>query len=82
MSGFYEQYWSDTQTWHPVIAVSGELNSESETSHDKSLAEVVAAVGPSFQEPLEAVCVNLLVLQDQITEIVEYAQNYLSIVTE
>lgn len=49
------------------------------------MSEVSAAVeliATTFREPLEAVGVNLLVLQDQITEIVEYARNYLSIESE
>ena len=70
----------DTQTWHPLSAVSGESDSESdsESSNDKSLAEVTIAVdliATTFREPLEAVGVNLLTLQDQITEVVEYARN-------
>ena len=75
----------DTQTWRPLSAVSGESDSESESSNDKSLAEVTVAVdliATTFREPLEAVGVNLLTLQDQITEVVEYARNYLSIETE
>jgi hypothetical protein len=38
----------------------------------------VELIATTFREPLEAVGVNLLVLQDQITEVVEYAQSYLS----
>ena len=76
----------DTQTWRPLNAVSGESDSESESSaNDKSLAEVTVAVdfiATTFREPLEAVGVNLLTLQDQITEVVEYARNYLLIETE
>ena len=76
----------DTQTWRPLSAVSGESDSESESSaNDKSLAEVTVAVdliATTFREPLEAVGVNLLTLQDQITEVVVYARNYLSIETE
>ena len=66
--------------------VSGESDSESESSaNDKSLAEVTVAVdliATTFRELLEAVGVNLLTLQDQITEVVEYARNYLSIEME
>ena len=50
-------------------------------SNDKSLAEVTVAVdliATTFREPLEAV----LTLQDQITEVVECARNYLSNETE
>ena len=54
----------DTQTWHPLSAVSGESDSESESSANyKSLAEVRVAVdliATTFREPLEAVGVNLL----------------------
>ena len=71
----------DTQTGCPVIAAVGQSDSESEGSpEDKSLLEVIAAVeltATTFREPLEAVGVSLLVLQDEIT--VEYARNYLSI---
>ena len=76
----------DTQTWRPVITAAAESDSELETSpEDKSLAEVVAGVeliATTFQEPLKAVGVSLLILQDEITEVVEYARNYLSIETE
>ena len=49
---------------------------------DKSLTEIIGAVElitTTFREPLEAVGVNL---QDQITEVVEYARNYPSIERE
>ncbi len=75
----------DTQTWRPVITAAGESDSELDNSPDKSLTEIIAAVeriATTYREPLEAVGVNLLVLQDQITEIVEYARNYLSIERE
>ena len=52
---------------------------------DKSLIEVsdaVELIAITLWEPLEAVGVNILVLQDQITEIVEYTWSYLSIETE
>lgn len=39
-------------------------------------------IATTFQEPLEAVGISLLVLQDEITETVEYARNYLSIERE
>ena len=64
-----------------AAAESGSENSP----EDKSLSEVVAAVeliATTFHEPLEAVGVSLLVLQDEITEIVEYTRSYLSIERE
>lgn len=36
-------------------------------------------IANAFQNPLEAVSINLLILQDQIVEVVEYARLYLSI---
>ena len=39
-------------------------------------------IATTFHEPLEAIGVNLLVLQDQVTEVVEYARSYLSIESE
>ncbi len=76
----------DTQTWRPVVTAAAESGSESESSpEDKTLTEVVAAVeliATTFQEPLEAVGVSLLVDQDEITEVVEYERNYLSIERE
>ena len=76
----------DTQTWRPVRTVGGDATSESANyPEDKSLAEVIAAVElitTTFREPLEAVDVNCLNLQDEIIEIVEYARNYLSIEME
>lgn len=74
----------DTQTWRPVITAAGD--SDSETSpDDKLLTEVKAAVeliANTFREPLEAVGVNVLALQDEVIETVEYARNYLSVETE
>ena len=64
-----------------VRAESGSKNSP----EDKSLSEVAVAVeliATTFHEPLDAVGVSLLVLQDEITEVVEYARNYLSIERE
>ena len=46
------------------------------------MSGAVELIATTFGEPLEAVGVNLLVLQDQITEVVEYARSYLSIETE
>ena len=73
----------DTQTWRQVSTDTAE--SESDSQPDKSLSEVVAAVeliATTFREPLESVGVNLLVLQDEVKEVVEYARNYLSIENE
>ena len=75
----------DTQTWHPAAMDENESEFAESSSGDKSLSEVSSAVeliATTFREPLEAVGVNLLVLQDQITEVVEYARSYLSIETE
>ena len=36
-------------------------------------------IATTFREPLETVGVNLLVLQDEVMEVVEYVRNYLSI---
>ena len=66
----------DTQTWRFVATGENELESAEDSPGDKSLSEVSGAVkliATTFREPLEAVSINLLVLQDQITEIVEYA---------
>jgi hypothetical protein len=74
-----------TQTWRPVATDENDLESAESSPGDKSLSEVSSAVeliATTFREPLEAVGVNLLVLQDQITEVVEYARSYLSIETE
>ena len=46
------------------------------------MSGAVELIATTFGEPLEAVGVNLLVLQDQITEVVEYARSYLSIETK
>ena len=58
----------DTQTSCPVVTAATESDSESENSpEDRSLTEVLPAVeliATTFQEPLEAVDVGLLVLQD------------------
>ena len=62
-----------------------ESESAENSSGDKSLSDVLVAVdliATTFREPLEAVGVNLLVLQDQVTEVVEYARSYLSIESE
>ena len=75
----------DTQTWRSVATDENDLEFVESSPGDKSLTEVSGAVeliATTFREPLEAVGVNLLVLQDQITEIVEYALSYLSIETE
>ena len=76
----------DTQTWHPVVTAAMDSDAESESSpEDKPLTEVLSAVeliATTFQEPLEAVGVSCLVLQDEVAEAVEYARNYLSIETE
>ena len=74
-------------TWRPVATDENESESAESSSGDKSLSEVsstVELIASTFKEPLEAVGVNLLVLQDQITEVVEYARSYmyLSIETE
>jgi len=75
-----------TQTWRPVITAATESDSESENSpEDRSLTEVLAAVeliATTFEEPLAAVDVGLLLLQDEVKEVVEYARNYLSIESE
>ena len=70
----------DTQTWRCVVA-----NATDSSCSDKSLTEVLMAVeliATMFREPLEAAGINLLVLQDQIAEVVEYARSYLSIESE
>lgn len=79
----------DTQTWRPVVAAareSGESASDSEDSpEDKSLSEILSAVeiiATTFREPLEASGTNVLQLQDETAEVVEYARNYLSIESE
>ena len=76
----------DTQTWCPVVTAAMDSDAESESSpEDKPLTEVLSAVeliAKTFQEPLEAVGISRLVLQDEVTEAVEYARNYLSIETE
>ena len=60
----------DTQTWRCVVADTADSS-----CRDKSLTEVLIAV----ELIVEAV---VLVLQDQIAEVVEYARNYLSIESE
>lgn len=75
----------DTQTWRSVATDDNNLESAESSPGDKSLTEVSGAVkliANTFHELLEAVRVNLLVLQDQITEIMEYAWSYLSIETQ
>lgn len=78
----------DTQTWRPVACATAAIDSDTESESspgDKSLQEVLSAVeliATTFQEPLESVGVSLLVLQDEVTEAVEYARSYLSIEIE
>ena len=75
----------DTQTWRPVATDENELESAETSPGDKSLSEVSSAVeltATTFKEPLASVGVNLLVLHNQIIEVVEYAQSYLSMETE
>ena len=58
----------DTQTWHSVATDENDLESAESSPGDKSLTEVSGAVeliATTLREPLEAVGVNLLVLQDQ-----------------
>ena len=58
-----------------MVTAATESDSESETSpKDRSLTEVLAAVeliATTFEEPLAAVDVGLLVLQDEVKEVVE-----------
>ena len=70
----------DTQTWRCLVA-----DATDSSCSDKSLTEVLMAVeliATMFREPLEAVGINLLVLQHKIAEVVEYARSYLSIESE
>lgn len=76
----------DTQTWRNIIPETQESESQQSdsdnSSEDKALSEVLAAVeliATIFKEPLHASGVNLLGLQDEMEEVVEYAQQYLSI---
>ena len=64
----------DTQVWCQVTA-AGDLDSDS--PDDKSLTEIRSAVELIATTFREAANVNLLILQDQIAEVVEYARNYL-----
>ena len=67
-------------TWRCVVA-----DTTDSSCRDKSLTEVLMAVElitTTFWEPLEVVGINLVVLQDQIAEVVEYARSYLSIENE
>jgi hypothetical protein len=71
----------DTQTWRYESQ-----RSDSENSPEaKALSEVLAAVElitTMFKEPLQASGMNLLCLQDEMEEVVEYARQYLSIEIE
>ncbi|XP_064404677.1 zinc finger protein 862-like isoform X1 [Halichondria panicea] len=65
----------DTQTWRAPVA----------EAEDKALTEVqnaVDVIATTFREPLEAVGVRILELQDEITEVLEYSRQYLSIETD
>ena len=79
----------DTQTWRYIIPANQESESQQSDSdnspEDKALSEVLAAVeliATMFKEPLQASGVNLLGLQDEMEEVVEYARQYLSIEIE
>ena len=67
----------DTQNWHPVVTVAMDSDAESESSlEDKPLTEVMSAaelITTTSQEPLEAIGVSHLAVQDEVTEAVEYA---------
>lgn len=77
------QSWmcSDSETEKELLQPDKNLADELSLA-DNSLAKVSGAVeliATTFRAPLEAVGINLLVLQDQIIEVVEYARCYLSI---
>ena len=68
-----------------VAIDENDVESGGNSSGDTSLSEIsctVELIAITFREPLVAVGVNLLMLQDQISEVVEYARSYLSIETE
>ena len=74
LSGQMSTYF-DTQTWRAPVA----------EVEDKALTEVqnaVDVIATTFREPLEAVGVRILELQDEITEVLEYSRQYLSIETD
>ena len=68
----------DTQTWCPVAIT----DSDSEDEVVIEVQNAVDIIATTFREPLETVGVQLLELQDEITDVLEYSRQYLSVERE